>query len=282
MKIIITFLLLTLTNLIALDITLIPYMAHTSYQDSSKQNSSINGFYTNFKEPSYSVELNYENKSLDYNSSDKKLKQTDYTVAYSYLIDDNYRLKTAYHQLSSNAEKSSKAKIYFAGLQYFKKNRFDLGVDISYSSYDKTALATDIYQAKPYFGITFGDYKSTMGKYVVKINTNLFYPKGGDSNSTYVNNSSSYSISIKQFKGDFHNMISAYKGEELFAVKDNGFSVNNQNELYTTGYTISTRYTIDEDMGLKLSYTNEIFRDIDIEIESKLQRYLVLFDYTIR
>ena len=282
MKIIITLLLLIFTNLIALDITLVPYTEQTNYKNSVKKSSTINGFYTKFKEPTYYIELDYETMNLDNNETVTTIKQTDYTLAYSYYLKQNYQFKTAYHKMSNNNKIASSGNTYLFGIKYFKKNKFDLGLDISYSNYDKTALTQDIYQLKPYFEITFGDYKSTMGKYILKIDSNVFYPKATDTNSTNIKNCSSYGISIQQIKGDFINKFSAYKGKEIFAVKNNGFSINNQNELYTSGYTLFTRYSVSENLGVSFSYKRENFTEIDSNIKSNLQRYLLLLDYTIK
>jgi len=280
MKIIITLFLLIFTNLVALETTLVPYMEQANYTNSYKNSSTINGLYTKFKEPEYIIELDYETMSLENNIT--TIKQTDYTLSYSYFLRDNYQLKTTYHQMSNDANLSSSAKVYLLGVKYFKRNSFNLGLDISYSSYDKTALATEIYQLTPSLAINFGDYKSTMGKYIVKVETNIIYPKSIDTNNTNVKDCASYTISLTQFKGDFINKVSFYTGEEIFAVKDNGFSINNYNELYTSGYALSTRYSIYEDLGIFLSYKRDNFTEIETNNKSKIQRYLLLLDYTIK
>ena len=280
MKTAILLLLFIFTNLIALDITLVPYTAKDSYTNSSNKSSKINGFYTKFKEPSYSIELDYETMNLESNST--TTKQTDYTLAYSYFIKYNYKIKTLYHQLSNNAKTNSSVKAYLLGAEFYKKSIFNLGINLSYSSYDETSLTKEVYQASPYFKINFGDYKSTMGKYVLKLDANGFYPKAQDTNSSSIKNHSSFGISIHQFKGDFSNMFSYYKGEEILAVKDNGFSINNLNQLYTSGFSLSTRYSIYNGMGIKLLYKSDKFTEIDTNLDGERKRYLLLFDYTIK
>jgi len=280
MKTAILLLLFIFTNLIALDITLVPYTAKDSYTNSSNKSSKINGFYTKFKEPNYSIELDYETMSLESNST--TTKQTDYTLAYAYFIKNNYKIKTLYHQISNNAKTNSKVKAYLLGVEFYKKSIFNLGINLSYSSYDETSLAKEVYQTSPYFKISFGDYKSTMGKYVLKLDANGLYPKAQDTNTTSIKNNSSFGISLQQFKGDFSNMFSYYKGEEIFAVKDNGFSINNLNQLYTSGFSLSTRYRIYDDMGIKLLYKSDKFTAIDTNMDGERKRYLLLFDYTIK
>jgi len=283
MKKIIAFLLLTFTSLVALDITLVPFVANNSYSDSSKSNSSTKGLYTNFKTPTYSIEFCYENENIDTNSSTTPtINQTDYTLAYNYIIDENYKTKVLYNQISNNLDTNSKTTVYLLGLSYAQKGSFSLGLNISESIYDDTALVDDIYQISPSFKITFGDYESTMGKYILELNADGFYPKGVDSNSSYLKNSSSFGFSLKQYKGDFSNKFSYYKGNRLFGVSDGGFSVNNLNDLYTSGISFSSRYKITNSIGFKVVYKNEKFTEIETDLKAKLSRYLFLFDYTIK
>jgi len=282
MKFILFIFLLTFTSLFALDITLVPYMEKSSYKNNYKHSSSVNGFYTKFSTKQYSLELNYENTSLDYNSTLTNYTQTDYTFSYSLYLSKNYRLKTAYHNMSGDSKQNISAKVYSLGLQYLKKRSFDLGVDLTYSDYSKSESVNDVYQTNTYARVTFGDYKSLMGKYIVKLDVSFIHPKSLDSNSTLSSSYTSYGLSLKQFKGDFINSIGTWGGEQIYAVKDNGFSIYSLNELYNSSYYISSRYAVSENMGITFSYKVEKFNDLDTLKDDSVRRYLLSLDYTIK
>lgn len=283
MKIVISFLLLAFTNLLAMDVTLVPYAADSKYEGISKDSSSITGLYSKFSTPNYSVELNYENMNLeDINSSVDKIKQTDLVARYSQLLSDYYKLNAGAHFIKSDNNESHDAKVYFLGVKYFKKNRFDVALDIVYSTYDNNATADDVRQIRLSTGKTFGNYKSKMGKFIAKVGARMIYLKYTDSNSTLDSRNSSYDLSLTQFKGAFINKISWWSGDQLYAVRDRGFSVYNLDELHETGITLSSRYSITKDMGLMLSYTKENFIDLELDEEDSMERILLSFDYTFR
>ncbi len=281
MKIISLVLFLFFTRLFAMDITLVPYVAYSEYQKDAKDKALIRGVYTKFTNPKYSVELNIEKTNLDYNRT-YDTTQNDFVLAYSQLLSNNYKFHSSLHYISSDNNQSDKTKVIFLGLQRFKQNKFDLGIEFAYSRYEETALAENIGQARVYGGLTFGDYKSMMGKYIAKLGATLLYPEYTNSNSSLKSNYSSYDISLTQFKGAFINKVSYWYGEQLYGVRDRGFVVYNLNELHESGIYISSRYSLYEDMGLSLTYTKENFNDLDTNIDDCMERILLSFDYTIR
>jgi len=284
MKILISLLLFAITHLIAADITLVPYIAKTSYDKVPKKSSLIGGIYANYIEDDYVIEMGYENLKLDYNSTSavKDLNQDDFVLSYSQLVTPSKKIKGAFHYILSNNKQSDNAKVIFVDLQHFKKNKFDIGLELAYSSYDKSAVADDVRQAKLYYGMTFGDYKSTMGRYIVKIGATMISSEYTDSNSSLDTTLNSYDLSITQHKGNFTNKLTWWDGDRLNAVKDDAFTVQNLNELYTTGLTLSTKYAIDRDMGLIVSYSKESFLDLDVNIKDKSERFLFSFSYIFR
>lgn len=272
---------LTFTHLLAFDIILVPYVEKSSYKNDYKSSSKVEGIYTKVLDKDYSLELNYEKMDLDYTSI-SQLKQTDYTIAYSLYFTNYYRLKTAYHKISGNSNKNPNATIYFLGLQYLKKNSYDIGIDFANSSYDSSILVNDLHQMTTYARITFGEYKSLMGKYTIKFDNTLIYPQNLALDSIFDKKYSSYGVALKQYKGDFINSIGGFKGKEIFSVKDNAFNVHNLNELYTSSYYISTKYKVSEYTGFTLSYKSENFTDFETNKDDTTQKYLFSLDYTIR
>ena len=282
MKFITLALLLALTQLLALEITLAPYITKAYYKDVSKDSSDAKGFYTKFNTLEHALELNYEKTALDYNDTALQLKQNDYTISYSQNISDTYKIKALYHQISASTDQNLSAKVYLLDLQFYKKNRFNVGAIATYSSYGSSALANDVYQAQAYAGFTYGDYRSLMGRYILKTDATIIYPKTNDSNSTLSTQYSSLSVTLKQYKGDFINTLGGWIGERIYAVEDHGFTVYNLNELHTSGFYLSSRYAITKNFGLQLSYTNERFEDLNINIDDSMKKYLFSLDYTIR
>ena len=282
MKFIIFIFLLTFTSLFALDITLVPYMEKSTYKNNYKQSSSVNGFYTKFFTKQYSLELNYEKTSLDYNSTFGDYKQSDYALAYSLYLTPNYRLKTAYHLMSGDSNKKTSAQIYFIGLQYLKRANFDFGVDLAYSNYAKSKLVDNVSQTNTYARVTFGDYKSLMGRYIFKVEATFINPKSIDSNSSLLSSYTSYGVSLKQFKGDFTNSIGGWGGEQVYALKDNGLTLYSLDEVHNSSYYISSRYSVSKNLGLTLSYKVDRFKDLDTTKNDTIKKYLLSLDYTIR
>jgi len=279
MKKLILFLLLAvgITKLLASDSTLIPYLSQTDYSDGSKSDSTIGGLYYRYSTATHTYELGFEKIALKFNDSNTSdLKQDDITFVYSYQMDKNYKLKTGLHYILSNESYINKTTIFLLGLGYIEKKSFKLGANLAISLYSSSALASKIIQLKPYYGFTYGERNSVMGKFYTKFNMYIIHPK--EITTSLKHTYYSYELELNHSKGNFTNKVSGWIGEQLYALRDNGFTVYNLNEEHNGGFSISSRYSINSDIGLKLAYVYEDFNEIGSTTATIMNRIVLSCD----
>lgn len=265
---------LIFTNLMAQNGVFAPFYAKTSYTDGFKDKSSNYGFY--FQNNKFRTVVEYHdvvykndiNTSIDNNATAivDDFTQTNLSMAYEYDL-SSFSMPLAIQYIkSSNTDYDG---IYSALIGVKKEFRsFTLGANYSYSDYSNT-IVENVQQISPYLIFSFGDYKSLMGTYRMKI---LFDSINVDSNSPWLkSNYGSYTFSLNHMKGRFQNFVQYIVGDNIFAVRGNGLSIQNFEEIYEDAYSISSKYNFTKTSSLQLSYTLKNYSDYGLNKASELR-----------
>lgn len=276
------------------DTTFAPYLGYTSYKDDNKSNGVTVGFYGATKNSNHLFEYGFEYKQIGYdkyfssdsNSSDTNstdsnstsiadTKQKDFTLSYTYNHVSNLKFKLALHYIISSQNSSDNSLIGLIGLQQ-KIDKLYFGVNFYGSRYTNDALANKVYQLSPFAGYNFGDYNSLMGTYYIKLK--LDYINLGSKNQNIDTRYNSYTLALTQFKGMFENTIQFVGGDSLYKVSDNGFSVNNFNDIYSTSFNLSSKYKLDDNQNsIMFSYSMEKFKGYGNTLDAKANNFLVSY-----
>lgn len=271
MKIIIQIvaILLAWTGLVASEITLAPFYGSTTFSNSDKDKSTNYGLY--YKLGGLKSVVEYQDVKYLPESNTTNFTQTNMALTYDFTSN----LYAGIHYINSSNKQYDKSYSALLGLKK-KIESLTIGLNYSYSDYDKNNIIKTVQQFTPYIGFSYGDYKSMMGTYYIKISTDLIYT---DTNATDIPSEySTYGISITQNKGSFQNSLQYFNGEHMFAVRDNGLTMQNFEEIYKNSLSISSKYIFSKATSLQLSYIQKDFRTYGDQTKSDLESIL-LFIY---
>ncbi len=268
------------SNLLASNFTVVPYVAIANYKDKYKDDALLGGVYAKLSMHSRAYEFAYENTSINsVNSQIKSIKKSDYTFLYSYSFNNNYKVKGGIHLVISNNTTDDDVQSYFTSFEYFQKNRFSLGLDAYYSFYSQSELGREVLQLKPYYGFKFGDYSSTMGTFFTKFSYYHIYFME-KIKATLSRSYLSYEVEINHHKNNFYTKFKAWTGKQVYAVRDNGFTVYNLYEKHKGGWSLSSKYAFNDKLGLRASYINEVYSNIGTTSLSYTDTYLLSGEYS--
>jgi len=281
-KKIVLFLFLSLSIFADSKIAVAPYLGFASYDSNTSDKDTLIGMYSIMIEDTYSIEFSIESRTLTYTDT-TKLKQINLATSYKAKLKNNIKLNTLFHYISSNQDQSDGTIITLFGAEKKYKNNLELGLQASASFYNLDSLAKKIFQIKPTIEFDYGHKSSKWGALHPKIS--FYYIKPSAENVTTLENSYfSTELELTHINSTFINKASIWFGEQLYAVRDNGFTIYNLNELHTKGWSISSRYKIDNNLGAKLSYTNENYQTFSAATlgtkEEKMSRILLVADFS--
>ncbi|MCF6331383.1 MAG: hypothetical protein L3I99_07560 [Sulfurimonas sp.] len=267
--------LLTSLNLFAAQPTLIPFIGSASYEDKNKEADFQFGIYANIKSEQNNrntYELAYEHKNTTYSTTQSDTSQNDFTFLYTFDASATLKFRGAIHYILSSLKKHNNTLIALAGIEKHK-NKTIYGINISQSKYNDNSLTNYIHQLSPYFGIFFGEKNSIMGNFYARINYDTIYPNG--KNQILKDVYSSFTISFTQNKGKMENTFRYWTGEQLYAVRNNGLTVYNLDDIHSGGFLISTKYKFSKNYIGQFSYISEDYKSYGTNTNSNMNRFLL-------
>ncbi len=269
------------TTLVASNFTVVPYIALSQYKDKYKDDALLGGIYAKLTAQKRSYEFAYENTTI--NSKNNRflndIKKSDYTFLYSHFLNNNYKIKGGMHLVLSNNITGDDVQSYFTGIEYFQKKRFSLGFDLYYSFYAQSTLGKEVLQFKPYYGFSFGDYRSAMGTFFTKLSYYHIYFMQKNK-ATLSRSYLSYEIEVNHHKNNFFTKFKAWTGKQVYAVRDNGFTLYNLYEKHKGGWSLSSKYAFNDHLGIRASYINEVYSNIGTSSLSYTDTYLLSGEYS--
>lgn len=281
MKKVVLFLLFSLSLFADSKITVVPYVGFGSYSSNISEDDVLIGLYTFIKEKDYSVEFSVESKNQNYTDG-TKLNQVNLVGAYKTYLSSTVKINGLFHYISNNAASNGTAIALIDVDKTFKK-KFTLGIQVIYSIYNADTLAKNMLQIKPTLKFKYGHNRSKWGSIVPRIS--FYYLNPGSKNVSLENNYFSSEFALTHTKGAFISTASVWFGEQLYAVRDNGFTVYNLNELHTSGFLLSSRYKASKDIGVKISYSSEDYKTYSSAgalgaASESIERILLIADFS--
>jgi len=261
------------TNVFASPSTFTPFYGSTTFSNSEKKEAKNYGVYykgENFKTVVEKQAIKYNNDS---NSSN--FTQTNYSVQYNIDIENDIDVYTTLNYIQSSNTKYS--GIYSVLLGSKKKfDSFTFGLNLSYSDYNNVSVKS-VKQISPYIGFSFGDYNSLMGNFYTKI---IYDTISLDSNLLGLKKDySTYSVSLTHSKRNFQNFVGYWFKDHLFALRDDGLTIQNFEEIYENALSISSKYNFSPFTSLQISFIQKDFHVIGQQTKSKLKNTM-LFLYS--
>jgi len=191
-----------------------------------------------------------------------KLDQKEFTLVYSKYF-DNYIARIGFHYIDSANKVVDETSTYIFGLRY-KKSAIDYGIDFYYSDYKNNLSNLKVYQLSPYYKFNFWQ-KSKFGNFSLKTTYNFISP---DSDDTSINDKHSLGIELENSYNQFTTTLETVFGKEMFAIKDNGFTIFEQQNLYKNSYSIALKYDINKHEYIKVKALTQKFIDKNRNVTS--------------
>jgi hypothetical protein len=228
----------------------IPYGGVAKYSgNSDKDYASSIGLYISGSEKPYKTIVNIEGKKITYdNPTNNKddISQTDIGAIFKYEAIDNLHLKIGVHHIISTDDLTDGGNILIGGISFEAPNFAIVGLDL-YSTKYKDFTTFDINQFSPKVGFNFENNSVELRGDFINI-----------SNNEKLNLNSSYSsaeLTIKNKTGIWTTTLSGWGGKRIFAVYNDGLSVNNIPEEERGGVSISEKIDLNNFSSLKFGYS---------------------------
>lgn len=268
-----------------------PYIAFTDYNGSIKKESYEFGLYSQMKKGANTFDIivgfknisyqNSDSNSTDVNATDsnstvsipsESTKEIKVSLLSTYKIEDDLKLKTSFNYILSTEEVYDQVMSVLVGLEK-NSSIFKYGANISIIKLNSESLTDYTQQISPYFGFYFGHINSTMGHFYTKIQYNAQhnYSINGDINSNY----KSHSFSITHFKNKFETNFQLLFGESVYALRNNGLTIDNLGDTHKSGIILSTKYDLSDLGAIKFSYVKKDYISMGDTTETELKRYML-------
>ncbi len=259
--------------------TVIPFGGYLWYGNGSVKDSGyLAGVYMSGESDGKAVELQYSYVDIAYKDSSDNLRQNDFTLAISSKDEDGNSFRFGGHYIDSDDIYTDGGLTLFGGVHMKSSSQLYYGADLYYTNYKNFDPSLDVWQATPYLGkFIYGGY---FGNFYFKASytyiwlqssriVNSVEQSGRNGRRTvsivktdeYGDSYNSASISATHYYKRFTTTASFWLGEQAFAVRDGGFSVNNLPELHKGGVELKTYYSYSKEMTFGVSFGYERFTD---------------------
>ncbi len=201
----------------------------------------------------HNVELALTQTRINYKTQDD-LDQTDITLAYTNTnqILNNNTLRVGVHYINTDDTLTDQGMVYFFKTLYYEPERWNMGIEMDYSNYDDSNTDLQVFQMVPHFGFYFSGmdrtfYSETRFYYIHKdenvgISQDNFY-------------SLEQTLSFRCGNNDFK--VSAWLGQQMFAVKNGGFVVYNLSDKYLGGIEGEVGYLLEGGLRLAVNLNHQ-------------------------
>ena len=251
-----------------------PYVAYLDYHGTaSKDHADLAGTYAAFGyglEHLVEAEADYIHK---FYRGYPSLRQWDFTLAYDNYYIPHLKLRAGGHYVTSEDRYTDEGWVAFGGAEYYAANRWSVGVDGYFTEYPKFQTHLEVVQIVPHFGVTFGhgenySWNNDVHGYWIRPNQDFLQQRDF------------FSIEDKLSLNWRRWTFSAFgwTGQQVFAVRNDGFALYNRGEEHKAGYGMEVRYVFSEHFALTLRANREEFRDIATTPNASSDMYLAMLN----
>lgn len=232
------------------------YSYQIDYPGSSlKDNGSVTtGYLRSGDDKTYNMEFALSRTHIDYkNTSD--LDQTDVVFAYTNTGDilPNHNIRGGIHYIDSDDDLTDDGFVLFGKMIYSRETTWDAGLELDYSIYEDSSTDLRVFQVAPSMGFYLTQDPS---QGVLYTESKLYYIHKNKDLAISRHNFFSFEQTLSYYQSPFDAKVSAWVGEQMFAVKNDGFVVYNLQDRYNGGIKFDAGYTIENRLriGLVVGY----------------------------
>lgn len=204
------------------------------------------------------------------------LRQWDTTIAYANLSIPHVKLRLGGHYVTSEDPFTDQGWVAFVGADYYIANRGEAGVDGYYTKYPKFQDGLEVVQLTPHVGVNLWHgtnhtlYNDVRG-YWIRLNRDF----EGQRNFFSVEDR----LSLNWRRWTFSAF--GWAGQQMFAVRNEGFALYNLGEEHKAGYGVEIRYDFTAHLAFTLRANREEFRDLNITPHATSDMYLAMLSWKL-
>ncbi len=270
--------------------SIIPYGGDVKYSDSSKEEGWFAGVYYQREIDRGRFEMNLEHTEIVYTDrSEEDLKLTNLTAVWTHYKGENNLFRYGGHYIDSNEAQSDRVLILIAGIKYYEGYDFDIGVDLFYSIYSKFAFDTnttitdrgasfsnapgtrmrtnrglEVFQAEGSVGFVSGEEDDILGPFYTRLYLDLITPLT-DNGMLLKDAYHSAGFTLRKVSGAWMAEMGGWIGEQVFGVRNGGFTVYNLPSEHRGGMNAAVHYSFIQSLGLRVGYIYERFKESGFE-----------------
>ncbi len=201
----------------------------------------------------HALELGLTQTRINYDTL-PDLDQTDFTLAYTNTgqILKNHAIRLGFHYISSDDDLTDQGKIYFAKVTYFRPAEWNAGLEIDYSDYSDSNVDLDVFQIRPHYGFFF----SAFGRRLYS-ETRFYYIHKDKDVGVSMDNYYSLEQVFTYTVGNMDYKLAGWVGQQIFAVKNEGFVVYNLADRYLGGLEAEVGYRLENNLRLALNLNQQ-------------------------
>ena len=251
MKKLYIFLILTTLLMARPSLTILPYYTFTHYNDPHKTSSNTIGYYGALYNFPYLLELSASYNDILYKSSKLHYEQTEITILSSYFLKNKLKLKGGLHFVASDFRAANEGLVAtIAGLDYHSKKK-ELGISLYHSHYRHyKPKSLSVFQINPHFSYNFAYFELSANYNYIHVCNNKFY-------SDIYANYHSFGLNLSKKWGSWSASLGGWIGKRAFALEDNGFTLYNLSQLYTSGLDAKLIYHTRHKADIAIKYSHK-------------------------
>lgn len=241
-----------------LSLSLVPYAGYADYQHSAtKRHATLGGLYGSL---GYTTAHLVE-AEVDYMDIAREginaLNQWDTTLVYSNFSLANWKLRLGGHYIATNDRPTDSAWVVFAGADYYVPYAWDLGLDAYSTQYPNYTPSLEVLELTPHWGVTMlkgSDYsvRNELKGYWIHLANRI----PGDRTNYF-----SAEDKVSYYCGAWTLATFGWVGQQVFAVRGDGFTVYNLAETHRGGYGLEASYAFTKSLSVTLRASQEFFRE---------------------
>ena len=186
------------------------------------------------------------------------------------------KLRLGGHLITSEDPFTDQGWVAFGGAEYFGSSRWAAGVDGYFTKYPKFQEPLEVVQLAPHLGLTLWHgahhtWQNDLRGYWIHLNQDTFGQRDCFSLEDR--------LSLNWRRCTFSAF--GWAGEQLFAVRNDGFALFNLGEKHKAGYGAEARYAFSDRLALTLRASREHFRDLAITPNAWSDLYLVMLSVNL-
>jgi hypothetical protein len=205
------------------------------------------------------------------------LEQNDVTVAYNYLS-NGVTFRVGAHFIDTNDALTDGGGIVFGNLGLRDPYVWNADVGVAVSRYPNFGEGLSVLQLSPGVGLSWRD---TTGYRYLYAHVRGHYIGLSDEVGLGKQHFVSMQASVDYYYKRFTANAFVWSGEQVFAVRQGGFTAYNLSEKHTGGYGGSLKYAFGSSVAATVGLSNEQFRDIGFVDDVSLTTLYLSLGFTL-